>query len=792
MLNESRWESSLPLEKEDQPHWFIRFWRWLVEQGRPHLGWLVLALCLMLALLPTWALGDNRLDELRRIQAGVDAVGPLAVLTTWVLLGWRRPIMFARYRLLRIGLLLLAFLLIGVVVLSQVLAGWMPSWLELGAALLHNQWVQLGQQSIADLQRLFTHFVLWWQGVQAGGAAQDNLIFAAFAGGVFWIAGVLTAWLARQYRQGVLAAAPVLWLLGMMLLYSAPNRSMMVLGVLLALVLQVLLDQDALTRRWQRNRLDFSTGLFLDRLMVVFAVLVVVFLLAAFMPNLYFTPLVDRYYAMIDPWQQKVEGWRDRLFPDLKGVSHLRGGGLGGGLPNNFLLGNGGTLGETEVMQVRTDEPALDTGGPYYEEAPPPGHYMRGSTFSTYNGHGWSNPPDTKHQEITANRSWDSKKWQGRKPLVQNVTLDFNASILFGAPEQIEPGLDYEAELRADGDVVALWARERNYTIVSSLPAVGEAQLAAEPAWNNTGQGPHPLPAGYAIHLQLPNTISDRTRQLAATLTAGQSSPYAKARAIETYLRKYPYDLKVPPPPKNVSDVADYFLFDLRRGYCDYYATAFVVLARLAGLPTRFASGYAVGHWIGTEHYWSVTESEAHSWPEVYFPTYGWIPFEPTAGRPELQRIGLPADSTGFTAPSVPEPEAPTVAPQSRWNWQLLFWLLPLALVGWGIVTWVNRWRLGREDPWHALLRWGQRIGKPITAGETVLEYGAGLADHVLQSPTREPDAVRIVAREVTILSQAVNRLRYGPTPGRGNADAQASEHWQRLRHYLPRIRRSA
>lgn len=792
MLNESRWETSLTPEKESKPHWFLRFWWWTIEQGRPYLGWLVLFICLFLSVLPTWALGDNRLDELRRIQAGVDAVGPLAVLSTWLLLGWRQPLRFVRYRLLRIALIVLALLVIGMVVLTQVLAGWLPGWFELGAALLHNQWLQIGQQSIAALQRLSTHFMLWWQGVQSGGAAQDNLIFAAFAGGLFWLMGVLTAWLARQYQQGMLAAAPVLWLVGMMLLYSAPNRSLMVLGVLLALVLQVLLDQDTLTRRWQRNGLDFSTGLFLDRLMIVFATLVVLFLFAAFMPNLYFSPLVDRYYAMIDPWQQRVEDWRDRLFPDLKGVSHLRGGGLGGGLPNNFLLGNGGALGETEVMQVRTDEPVPDMGGPYYEEAPPPGHYMRGSTFSTYNGHGWSNPPDTKHQELTANQPWAPQKWKGRRTVVQNVTLEFNSSILFGAPEQLEPGLDYEAELRATGDVVALWARERSYTIVSSIPAVSEAQLAAQPAWDSTvpGKGQQPLPAGYAIHLQLPDTITNRTRQLAATLTAGQSSPYAKARAIEAYLRKYPYDLKVPPPPKNVGDVADYFLFDLRRGYCDYYATAFVVLARLAGLPARFASGYAVGHWNGTERYWSITESEAHSWPEVYFPDFGWIPFEPTAGRPELQRIGLPDDSLGFTAPSVPQPEEPAVQPENLWNWQLLFWFLPLALLVWGALTWFKRWRMGREDPWQSLLRWGQRIGKPIHEGETVLEYGTGLADHVIQSTTREPDTARIVAREVTILSEAVNLFRYGPAPQRANADTQASEHWQRLRHYLSRIRR--
>lgn len=785
MIDESRWESRQAQEKETTTDWMARVWRWGVGQWRPYLGWTVFFICLLLSLLPTWTLGDNRLDELRRIQAGVDAVGPLAVLTTWILLGWRRPFDFSRQRFGRVMLVLLAILLIGFVVLSEILAGWLPSWWELGQALFYQRWPQLGQQSLADWQRLLTHFALWWQGVQSGSADQDNLIFAAFAGTTFWFVGVLTAWLARHYRQGLLAAAPILWLVGTVLLYSTLNRSLIVMGVLLAIVLQVLLDQDSLVRRWQASGLDFSSGLFLDRLLIGLSALALLVGVAALLPNLYFAPLVDRYYQLIEPWQQGVETWRDRLFPDLKGVSRLHGGGLGGGLPNNFLLGNSGALGETEVMRIRTDD-FVDMGGPTYEQQAPPGHYTRGSTYAVYNGHGWSNPPQTKRQELVANQHWDPREWKGRRRLVQNVTLNFNTSILYGAPEQWEPGLDYAVELRADGDMLALWARERNYTVVSMIPAVSAEQLDAEPAWD----AQHPLPADYAIHLQLPETISERTRQLATELTAGQPTPYAKARAIEAYLRKYEYDLKVAPPPKSVKDVADYFLFDLRRGYCDYYATAFVVLARLVGLPTRFATGYAVGHWNEVEHLWSITEAEAHSWPEIYFPDYGWIPFEPTAGRPELTRIGLPAAATGSSAPDVPSPEPPPAPSELNWNWQLLFWVVPLALLGWGIFSWVTRWRANREDPWQALLRWGQRLGKPIGDGETVLEYGVGLADYIIQRQTREPDTVRVAAHEVTVLSEAVNTFRYGPEPVRTMAGAQVNEHWQRLRGYLPRLGR--
>ncbi|MBK8796669.1 MAG: transglutaminase domain-containing protein [Anaerolineales bacterium] len=120
---------------------------------------------------------------------------------------------------------------------------------------------------------------------------------------------------------------------------------------------------------------------------------------------------------------------------------------------------------------------------------------------------------------------------------------------------------------------------------------------------------------------------------------------------MERYLRTFPYDLSVPPLPEAVTDVADYFLFDLQRGYCDYYATSFVVLARAAGIPARFVTGFTSGAWNPTEQVWTVTEANAHSWPEVYFPAVGWVPFEPTAGRPELTRLGVTRSADNLPAP---------------------------------------------------------------------------------------------------------------------------------------------
>ncbi len=781
-------------EFEDQTHWAWRLVLQLLARFRPDGGWLVLLVCLGLAALPARALGENRLEDLRRIQVGLDLVGPLAVLATWFWLGWRGLITRPQSPWLRSILQALAILLTGVVVLSELLVGWIPSFGELLNAALTNQWAGLGQSILNEWGVMITRFALWWSAVRSGGAGQDNLIFAAAAGSVFWLVAVILTWLVRVTRRGFLSAAVPLWLLGSLLLYTSTGRMLMLSGLLLTVTLHLLLEHESLIERWQRLGLDFSPGLIADRLVAVLGIVAVVTVMASVVPNLYFEPLVWGYYRLIEPIESRFEDLRERLFPGLRGTSRRSGGGGLAGLPNEFLLGGNVRLGDSVVMYVRTSDSAgyeeyLYTGAPF-DLPSPPSHYMRGVTLTRYDGRGWSNPPDLTRVEYEANERWlNQEELPGRKQLVQTISLMIQSSVLYGAAEQLESGINYGAEFRNDGDLVALRARASNYTVVSAIPAVSAEQLLALPAWGDE----LPLPAGYELHLELPDTITDRTRELAAELTEGLDSPFLKAQSIERYLRQYEYDLDVNEPPGNVDDLADYFLFELRRGYCDYYTTAFIILARLAGLPARFASGYASGSWDPVNGTWVITEAEAHSWPEVFFPEYGWIPFEPTAGRPELERVGLPEFTSSASLPSVPVVAPPPVVTEQwdlDWNWQMLFWLLPIVGLLWGGWTFVRHWRRQREDPWLGVVRWGQHAGRPLGEGETILEYGQGLAHFVLDRPADTLDANRIVAREVTALSDAVTQLHYAPQERRADLIARTVEHWNRMRDYLPYVRK--
>lgn len=134
------------------------------------------------------------------------------------------------------------------------------------------------------------------------------------------------------------------------------------------------------------------------------------------------------------------------------------------------------------------------------------------------------------------------------------------------------------------------------------------------------------------VYLQLPEALPQRVRKLAIKLTAEKNNNYEKAKSVEEFLKKnYKYDLTVPYFPEN-RDYVDYFLFDIKRGYCEHFASAFVVLLRCSGVPARLVTGYAEGDYNVFTGYYEIKEKHGHAWAEVFVPGAGWLTFDPTPG----------------------------------------------------------------------------------------------------------------------------------------------------------------
>ena len=141
-------------------------------------------------------------------------------------------------------------------------------------------------------------------------------------------------------------------------------------------------------------------------------------------------------------------------------------------------------------------------------------------------------------------------------------------------------------------------------------------------------------------YLQLPATLPQRVRDRAQDVTRDAETPLDKALAVQDYLRgatfEYSHDIERPP---RGADGVDYFLFETREGYSDYFASSMAVLLRAVGVPARQAAGYAPGELDETGRL-AVKDSDSHGWTQVYFPGHGWLDFEPTSRWPAPDREG--------------------------------------------------------------------------------------------------------------------------------------------------------
>ncbi len=224
-------------------------------------------------------------------------------------------------------------------------------------------------------------------------------------------------------------------------------------------------------------------------------------------------------------------------------------------------------------------------------------------------------------------------------------------------------------------------------------------------------------------YLELPKNLPPEIGALAVRITAGLTTPYDKAAAITDYLRKnITYSTTVVTPPPG-TDLLTWFLFDTKKGFCNYYATAEVVLLRSLGIPARMAVGFAQGEYE-PPNLFTVRQKDEHAWPEVYFPGNGWEEFEPTVSQPALVRPAGSSSSAGVpptpTPQGTPEGNNPQTNPlrpgeggpnaglsQSALVKLTIFFLVGLALIVAGSVAWffglfdkiINRLRQTFQKP---------------------------------------------------------------------------------------------
>jgi hypothetical protein len=296
------------------------------------------------------------------------------------------------------------------------------------------------------------------------------------------------------------------------------------------------------------------------------------------------------------------------------------------GFSNEVILGQIGELLQrnTPVMRVRSAD-----------RSPLPALKWRGAALSNFDGKRWFNPGATGRM-LPVEKGWliladDAQRRRAGSRITYEVHLKGIASdVLFfaGIPEVLRintPGMVRKA---ADAYRLGYRAGAGLYYVASSfIEADGTLSEYSRQSLSTTP------PSRY---LQLP-ALDPRIHALARKIAGGLNSDQARALATETYLRRnYSYTTEL--PSKEVADPLAYFLFERRKGHCEYYASAMAVTLRTLGIPSRLVTGFHSGVLNPISGWHVVRASDAHSWVEAWLPGRGWSTFDPTPPDPMSQR----------------------------------------------------------------------------------------------------------------------------------------------------------
>jgi transglutaminase-like putative cysteine protease len=476
----------------------------------------------------------------------------------------------------------------------------------------------------------------WFDVVAGGGVSNDPLVFALAMAALAWLLGLITAWLI--FRDN----APWLAVLfnGVALLMNLSYASTNLVGYVgwFAFAACLLLAAQQLANRtelWRRAELKVGWRVVANVLVGTALATGGLLSVAWALPASVSSPEVASGWSRATaPWQG-MEGEFDRWFAALNANDRTARG-----LSFGRTLAPRGSfdLGDTAVLEVKANGPV----------------YLRATTADRYASQAiTSSETTTTAFDLNSDLVPQDQIPLGRGVLQAQIkVLASRTSVAFAPDQPIRFSMATEVDSRsAPDDVVAVHLdtpvqQNQEYTVVSAISTATTQDLRAA--------GEDYPDAVRRYYLQLPRSLPRRVIDLAHEATNGATSAYDKAAALETYLRdNYTYSTHVASVPPD-QDWVDYFLFDSKQGYCDYFATSMVVLLRAQGVPARVASGFAPGEFDPGSGVSTVRENHAHSWVEVYFPRYGWITFEPSAIRPIPQRLDAPPEA----APAAPPPAA--------------------------------------------------------------------------------------------------------------------------------------
>jgi hypothetical protein len=652
--------------------------------------------------------------------------------------------------------------------------------------------VVLAAQSYADgatLSERLSDFRIrmqeWYDVVRAGDISNDNLPFVTLVHSLTFLATYFAAWSLFRWHNAWLAVVPsgVILLTNISFLPGKPTSAFVVF-LFGSIVLIARMHLQKSQAEWRRDGVDYPEWISVSAIQLTVAATVGMIVAAWLLP---LGNQANAVEGVFNTLAKPVTGQSDTLVRLFHNIDSRKGAHLhtfGDTLPIQGQV----KLGTRQLFELNSAEPGL----------------IRASSYDDYTGAGWKATGRDSNRVEARSLAPDEniqEAYQAREVGILRVKVLDPESVLLTPGTPLGSNLDTTIQTPKGftGDIEEMQSRraldkEDTYTSLGS-----QSNATVEQLLGDTGAYPDWVTKRY---LQLPKELPQRVRDETARIIAdGQAkSPYEKAKAIETYLRALPYDLNVPSPPPG-RDAVDYLLFELRRGYFDYQSTAMCVMLRTSGIPCRVTVGYVLDASQADQTTYIVRKDSAYSWVEVYFPTYGWINFNPTADRPAGGASGL--GSIDFVPSTTgPEPDlsklfedpiaggidpttpqgalAETPIDHHGTPWGLIFSiagvLAVLAVIA-GSTRMAWNWGLGSLDDRAKMWAKTQRLAGWVHLGSRAAETPREWSRRMGKAVDREPEAVQ--------LSDAFEEARYGRPDLQRIDDADANASYKSLRGAL-------
>jgi hypothetical protein len=460
-------------------------------------------------------------------------------------------------------------------------------------------------ETASKFQHLLNVIQSWWQAAGTLVPGDEKIIFAVFLTLLTWVIGYLSTWFVLR-RHNAWVAVFLGAVVILVNLSNLPSSYYFFFGLYI-LTSVFLITQTRIAR--QHYLAGRTTGYSGRGLLYLTASLLIIVILAVsvswIMPEARI-PQLQTTIATRTLWKRNIEESKLNIFDAIPAKQPLNTTSTRRDLPFEKEWHQGDRV----DFIVTSEHPS----------------YWRIGVYDIYTSHGWESSP-TREYLLEPKVPWaDASALPDRDKLTYTVTTAMKTDVLITAGGFISSDTPALVHVSGQDDVLTVTTPRvlspgERYA-VTSFPS-------SELPDKFSGAGKDYPQYIVDKYLQLPPDFPKNVRQLSENITGAAETPYDKVIAIDDYLSRFPYKEKIEAPPEGVDGV-QYFLFTENSGFCLYFASAMAVMLRSIGVPSRLVVGYLPGDPGEEVGQYILRDKHYHTWPQAYFPGYGWVDLEAT------------------------------------------------------------------------------------------------------------------------------------------------------------------